>query len=579
MTPPDHPLWTDAVRVAELFAVDPIGFGGCRLRAGAGPVRDRWMSFLPRLFPDRPLVRVAAGTPEARLVGGLDLSATLETGRPVAETGLLARADGGLLVMALAERWSSPAARLVCAALDAGRIAVERDGLSLRVETRFAAVLLDEGRPDDEPIDAALADRIAWSVALDGIPIAAMNAAPDNDRVARARNLYAEIAFPATYDEIVCEAALAMGAGSSRMPLALRRAARASAALAGRASVDADDIAQALRLLLGLVISPPEASEPPEPAEDEAHAKDVDHDGGEEPDAADTPREGLVEAVRAVLPEGLLDTLQDRKPSRGAVSGGASGQYSKAGRRGPTIGVASRPPYPGARLDILATLRAAAPFQKLRRTTGAQAGRLAIRKSDFRYRRIEAPTGTTTVFLVDASGSSAAARLGEAKGAVELMLAECYVRRDLVSLVAFRGTAAEILLEPTRSLVRAKRCLSALPGGGGTPLASGLLSAWGIASAERRKGRSTATVVLTDGRANIGLDGGAGRGKAVEDALGIARRFRTDGLSMLAIDTGRMPQPEAIRLAEAAGGVCLALPRADGHAIAGAVARHFAAAR
>ncbi len=523
---------------------------------------------------------MAAGTPEARLVGGLDLSATLEAGRPVAETGLLARADGGILVMALAERWTASASRLVCMALDEGAVRIERDGLSLRVGSRFAVVLLDEGRSDEEAVDPALADRVAWSAVLDGIPMAQMNASPDGARVGRARRLYPQIEFPPDLDGIVCEASAALGHASSRMPIALRRAARASAALDGRTEIAANDLADALRLLLGLVIEPAEAQDQAAeeaPREERQAGQD---DASDTNDAAnEAPREGLVEAVRAVLPHGLLDALVDRKPMRGTPAEGIAGQRAKAGRRGRAIGVTSRPPFPGARLDVLATLRAAAPFQKLRRSIEARDGCLAIRKSDFRYRRIDARTGTTTVFLVDASGSSAAARLGEAKGAVELMLADCYVRRDLVSVIAFRGTAAEILLEPTRSLVRAKRSLSALPGGGGTPLASGLLSAWAIASAERRKGRSTATVVLTDGRANIGLDGEAGRGKAVEDALGVARRFRTEGLSMLTIDTGRRPQPEAIRLAEAAGGVCLALPRADGHAIAGAVARHFAAVR
>jgi magnesium chelatase subunit D len=100
--------------------------------------------------------------------------------------------------------------------------------------------------------------------------------------------------------------------------------------------------------------------------------------------------------------------------------------------------------------------------------------RVALRKDDFRVRRFIERTGTTVIFVVDASGSSALARLSEAKGAIELLLAESYARRDRVSLIAFRGTTAETLLPATRALARAKKVLAALPGGGGTPMATAI---------------------------------------------------------------------------------------------------------
>ena len=116
-----------------------------------------------------------------------------------------------------------------------------------------------------------------------------------------------------------------------------------------------------------------------------------------------------------------------------------------------------------------------------------------MRRDDFRMTRFQQRTRTTTIFVVDASGSSALNRLAEAKGAVELLLADCYVRRDQVALLAFRGKEAELLLPPTRSLVRAKRSLAGLPGGGGTPLAAGIDAAWPwpTRSAARARRRSS----------------------------------------------------------------------------------------
>lgn len=186
-----------------------------------------------------------------------------------------------------------------------------------------------------------------------------------------------------------------------------------------------------------------------------------------------------------------------------------------------------------------------------------------MRREDFRITRFKHRSPTTTIFAVDASGSAALHRLAEAKGAVELLLADCYVRRDQVALIAFRGPAAELLLPPTRSLVRAKRSLAALPGGGGTPLAAGIDAAAALADAVRRRGGTPVVVVLTDGRANIARDGSPGRPRAEEDALAAARRLRAAGFTALLVDTSPRPQPAAEQLAREMGARYLPLPYAD----------------
>ena len=173
------------------------------------------------------------------------------------------------------------------------------------------------------------------------------------------------------------------------------------------------------------------------------------------------------------------------------------------------------------------------------------------------------------LFLVDASGSAALARLAETKGAVELMLAEAYVRREQVAVISFRGTTAELLLPPTRSLVQAKRRLSGLPGGGGTPLATGLETALALATQINRRGQTPHLAVLTDGRGNIDRTGAPGREAAAEDALAAARAIQATGTPALVIDTGNRPSATARTLADAMGAAYLALPRADARALAG----------
>jgi magnesium chelatase subunit D len=214
------------------------------------------------------------------------------------------------------------------------------------------------------------------------------------------------------------------------------------------------------------------------------------------------------------------------------------------------------------RLNVVETLRAAAPWQKLRRQQSGNR-RLHVHRDDFRLAQFKRRSESATIFVVDASGSSALHRLAEAKGAVELLLADCYVRRDQVALIAFRGKGAEVILPPTRSLARTKRSLSALPGGGGTPIAHGLDAARALADGLRRKGLVPTIVVLTDGRGNIARDGSYGRERAESDALSSARALRADGFAALVIDISPRLHPAAERLACDMGARYLPLPQAN----------------
>jgi len=175
------------------------------------------------------------------------------------------------------------------------------------------------------------------------------------------------------------------------------------------------------------------------------------------------------------------------------------------------------------------------------------------------------------VFVVDASGSSAMHRLAEAKGAVELLLADCYVRRDQVAVIAFRGRQAELLLPPTRSLVNAKRRLAGLPGGGGTPIAHALDAAAELADGIARRGQSPLVVLLTDGRANVARDGSGGRERAMQDALQSGRQLAQRQWSVLLIDTSPKPQREAAELAQAMRAQYLPLPYAGAERLAQSV--------
>ncbi|MEL6951219.1 MAG: magnesium chelatase subunit D [Pseudomonadota bacterium] len=570
---------------AAVLAVAGPSIGGVVLSGPSGPGRDAWLQgLLQHLDPARPWIRVPISVTDERLLGGLDLGATLSSGKPVFSSGLLAQADGGLLELRMAERQSPATCAAVAAVLDEGCVRVERDGLTRVEPARFTVAALDEAVEDDAPLDLALRDRLGLTIETaqlgDGPLLSGFDA--EDCRVARARMAQVAVA-DADYDR-VCSTSDALGISSPRAALQTIAAARALAALGGAGHVD--DTALATATLLVLVLRIPGAlemlgAEPP--AED---APDMPEDAAPEPPSgspesapdaqqndsvADGQRPDTVDdADTASLPSGLLASLAQLAASqRQRVPAGRAGARARARHRGRPIGNRAGLPVDGNRLDVPATLKAAAPLQRLRQRRATAP--VAVRADDLRVRVFQQKRSTTTLFVVDASGSAAIQRLAETKGAVELLLAECYVRRDQVALIAFRNEHAELLLPPTRSLVRAKRALSSLPGGGATPLAHGLAMARDVSDACSERGEQPLIVVMTDARANVDLDGVRGGPDAFEQALAIARDIATRGHTVLSIDTGRRPGQRAQQLADALQARYLPLPFADAHTVSAAV--------
>ena len=563
--------WEDALLVASLLAVDPRGLGGVRIQAHAGPVRDEWLACLNDLLPSSDRVRrLPVHAAEDRLLGGLDLAATLGSGRAVAEQGLLAVSNNGVIVAPMAERLPPATTAVLCSALDTGEVALERDGLSARYAARFCLIALDEGIGEEEALAAPIGDRLAFSLDLTGLShrdtLAGM---VEHETTAEARQRLDGIAVEDSWIEALCAAALALGVGSLRAPLFALRVARTHCALEGREAVDERDAAVAGRLVLAPRATRLPAQVPPEDSTDpppEPDTSDQSESNDTETDRALEDR--VLDAAAAAIPAGLLAALAGGQRVRGGTASGRQGQTNRSRTRGRPAGVVRGDPRRGDRLNVIETLRAAAPWQRLRRAAN---GKVAVRADDFRATRFKQPVETVTIFVVDASGSAALHRLAEAKGAVELLLADCYVRRDHVALIAFRGETADLLLPPTRSLVRAKRSLAGLPGGGGTPLAAGLEMAAALAESVRRRGQTPGVVVLTDGRANVARDGTPGRAAAETDAQRAAEVIARLDIPVVLIDTAPRPHPMAATLAQSMAARYLPLPHADSATLSQAV--------
>lgn len=525
----------------RLLALDP-GLGGIIVRARSGPVRDAFMTMIANL--PGPAKRLHPAMTDDALFGGLDLSATLAQGTLIEKPGLLS--GNGTLILTMGER---------CAPGMAARLATAMDR-----DAGHRLIVLDEGAAADEAAPAGLTERVAFYADLSDVSL--REAAPvvlPEPTVVRA-NL--------TEDSLIeiTEIAAQFGIDSLRAPLFAGRAAKALAAMDGRRDVNHDDIQTACILTLTHRATqfPQEAEEQPDPPDQ----PDAPQDDNNQQESPTLPDELVLDAIRALLPDDLLDRISAQKARTGKGSG--SGAVRKSNKRGRPLPARQGHLADGARIDLISTLRAAAPWQTIRKQSTGRDG-LHIRQGDLHVKRFAERTDRVLIFAVDASGSSAISRLAEAKGAIELLLAQAYARRDHVSLIAFRGREAELLLPPTRSLVQTKRRLASLPGGGGTPLAAGLKEGLAQALHAKRKGLTPTVVLLTDGRANIALDGAADRKQAVADATQMAQVLCAQGVDTLVIDTGNRPEAALKALAATLDAPYLALPRADAHRLSAAV--------
>lgn len=496
-------------------------------------------------------------------------------------------------------------ARLGVVALDEAIQDGEEPGLDDALQERLAFRLNMHG----------LDWRACGLAPLDGAPDSFWG---DEERQAllAARARLASISVPEAVCTALVEAAVALGVASMRAPWWAVQTAVTLAALRELSQPGAEEVRDAARLVLGpratqlpaptvneqpeendaeLDPLPQDADTPPTPPTESAERQDASAPPDDEssppvpPTALDDPLQDLtVSAVQAALPAGLLALIaqgQGLLPRNGRSREASSraGQRQKAGAQGRPSGTRPGMPEGGQRLSLIDTLRQAAPWQPVRHRLraeqeqasangGTEAGApmpapnvrrpIIVYRDDLRVVRREPRQPTTTVFVVDASGSNALNRLAEAKGAVETLLADCYVRRDRVAVLGFRGQTAETLLPPTRSLVRAKRSLAGLPGGGGTPMARALTDSRLLCESLRRRGDTVSLVLLTDGKSNISLDGKPGREQAHADAVTAARQLFASGVACLLIDTSPKPQPQARELALAMGARYIPLPQA-----------------
>jgi magnesium chelatase subunit D len=440
---------------------------------------------------------------------------------------LLAAAHERILFADQLNLLDSSTASHVAAALDSGVVRIEREGVSETCQANF--VLVGTYDPNEGEVASPLRDRVGLIVqgerssdAEQRLEIIDVVDRLERDpliidqehysactelrsRVEDARSQLASVAITKEDVSRLCQAAVELGISGNRADLFAVRAARASAALSGRRSVIEEDLGCAIRLVLAPRARKEQSLDEGLPAINDSMpgtTRGSQSDGDLAGDSGDL----VVPAIESSLPEELVRMTAplSRTISRGVRARSSARRKGDRQRMSHGRYVRSVAGPKSRRVAIDATLRVAAPFQRTRAAAGKD--RVIVHAEDLRYKHLKHRSGVLFIVAVDASGSMAAGRMAQAKGALVKLLQTAYLNRDSVALVGFRGESAQVLLEPTRSMALARQVVDRLPAGGGTPLSAGLLAALGVAQrATSRSAQRTILLLFTDGRANVGL--------------------------------------------------------------------------
>jgi magnesium chelatase subunit D len=609
---PDFPfsaiVGQDDLKLAlVLAAVDPL-IGGVLISGERGTAKSTAARGLAALLPrtaqgkTAPFVELPLGATEDRVVGSLDISKVLQDGSTELRSGLLARANDGVLYVDEVNLLPDHIVDLLLDAAAGGWVTIERDGISAGEPARF--VLVGTMNPEEGDLRPQFLDRFGLCVKVRGLPehdtrIAAIRqrlafdddpagvveAARQEERtlqegIIAARSRLAALPITDAHLAIVAAISAEHHLDGIRGDLAIIKAARALAAWLAAPAISEEHIRRAAELALthrtrqGRSRSPSPGSRRRETPSQSPAATDQ-NSGAVNRDSAPAKQNPAAAERSIVAPN------QSSAPPPASAAGNPPPQFAappadrssvrwvtdlidrdRPGRRGGDSLASQRvvgvvPFENTGTLAITDTLISA-----VRRGVRVDERGVALAASDLKQHERRGSGRSHVLFLVDASGSMATQRrLEVAKGAALGLLTSSYQNRDEVALMVFRAEGTDLVLPFTRHIAGIEQALGAVPTGGRTPLARALLDATRLLQTRE----PALLVLLTDGRANVS----AGGGDPWEEALAACASLRVACAGVLIVDCepGPIILGRARVLAQVLGAECVALDALDSTAL------------
>lgn len=593
----------EQAKKALLIALVNRRAGGLLIGGAKGTAKSVLARSVQDFIGTEKLLTLPLNVTEDMLFGSIDLEAAVSLGEKRFSPGILARATDNVLYIDEANLLRQELLTAVLDANSAGVNNVERDGISYSHEVR--TTIIATMNPEEGTLPAHILDRFGMYVDVQALTdiqqrveimqraLAYSSNTPAfceayskqtvelAQRLDVARELLPKVEASDAMLTLAAQLCAQAFCAGHRAEIYLLEAARAIAALAGRAYVLPKDVEEAAQYVLPHRMRKPPEQQPEEQEQNEEDNEqaeeeqpdennendednneendelpppppldngDEDNDASSEDDDKDdqsdeeddkqqqsnnnlAPEEQIADIDKSFrLPKMLLDLGKDRNVRRGSGKRSVTKTDLKQGR------YVRAEQSKGKVTDLAfdATIRAAAPYQRLREANGCA---LNIKDEDLRQKVREKRIGNTFLFAVDASGSMGAReRMRAVKGAIFYMLQEAYQKRDRVGMIAFRRNKADLLLPITRSVDLAQKRLAELPTGGKTPLADGLaLSLQTLAMLNKRDSElEPILIVVTDGRANAVVEG---EKDPVAAAIKIAEKIAKAKITSVVIDT------------------------------------------